>query len=81
MRVMVLYFGVMKDLFPAGGEAVELREGETVEGLLRLLRGRASKQSEVWSVLAVAVNSSYVRQAAVLRDGDEVALLPPVSGG
>jgi molybdopterin converting factor small subunit len=35
----------------------------------------------LWRSLAVAVNREYASQAAVLCDDDEVALLPPVSGG
>ena len=35
----------------------------------------------LWRSLAVAVNREYASQAVVLREGDEVALLPPVSGG
>jgi molybdopterin converting factor subunit 1 len=81
MRVTVLYFGVLKDLAAAEQDALELPEGETVAGLVHHLRESASKQSEVWSSLAVAVNREYAVADTVLRDGDEVALLPPVSGG
>ena len=81
MQVTILYFGVLKDLFPDERQPVELMDGETVAGLLRLSQGRASKQSDVWKVLAVAVNREYAGLETVLRDGDEVALLPPVSGG
>ena len=81
MQVTVLYFGVLKDLFPNERQPVEVAEGETVAGLLRLSQGRASKQSDVWKSLAVAVNREYASLDTVLRDGDEVALLPPVSGG
>ena len=81
MHVELLYFGVLKDLFPGERETVELAPEETVEGLLRLLQKRASKHSEVWNALAVAVNREYAAKDVVLRDGDEVAILPPVSGG
>ena len=81
MQVTVLYFGVLKDLFPDERQPIELADGETVAGLLSLSRGRASKQSDVWKALAVAVNREYAGLATVLQDGDEVALLPPVSGG
>jgi molybdopterin converting factor subunit 1 len=81
MRVTVLFFGVLKDLVAIDGDALELPEGETVAGLVHQLRESASKQSDVWSALAVAVNREYASAARVLREGDEVALLPPVSGG
>jgi len=81
MRVTVLYFGILKDLFAADRSTAELPEGETVGGLLRLSEKNASKPSKVWRTLAVAVNREYVGVDQVLREGDEVALLPPVSGG
>ena len=81
MQVRVLYFGVLKDLFAGEGAALELAVGATVAEALRLLREGASKQSDVWTTLAVAVNREYAGGETVLRDGDELALLPPVSGG
>ncbi|SFS11609.1 molybdopterin synthase sulfur carrier subunit [Granulicella pectinivorans] len=81
MRVTVLYFGVLKDLFTGDRSTLELAEGETVGGLLRLSEKNASKHSVVWRALAVAVNREYVGVDHALQEGDEVALLPPVSGG
>jgi MoaE-MoaD fusion protein len=79
MQVRVLFFGVLKDLLSSSGDAVTLPEGATVAQLLEHLRGGAAHP--VWSALAVAVNREYATASAVLQEGDEVALLPPVSGG
>jgi molybdopterin converting factor subunit 1 len=79
MQVRVLFFGVLKDLLSSSGEALTLPEGTTVTQLLDRLRARAGHP--VWSALAVAVNQEYASGTAVLTEGDEVALLPPVSGG
>lgn len=81
MRVNVLYFGTLKDLFALQQEPLNVPDGATVEVLLSLLRAQTSKQSDIWRTLAVAVNRDYAGLATVLREGDEVALLPPVSGG
>ena len=81
MRVDVLCFGVLKDFFGAERDLVELADGADVEALLTLLRGRGVAAETVWKSLAVAVNREYAGLATVLHDGDEVALLPPVSGG
>lgn len=88
MRVRLLTFGVLRDRVGGPGETVELPEGATVGELLEILRGRTSNPSRssgvdegLWRSLAVAVNREYASQAAVLCEGDEVALLPPVSGG
>jgi MoaE-MoaD fusion protein len=79
MQVRVLYFGVLKDVLSSNGGGVELPEGTTVAQLVERLRKGASHP--VWSALAVAVNREYAAASAVLHEGDEVALLPPVSGG
>jgi molybdopterin converting factor subunit 1 len=81
MRVNVLYFGALKDLFGLEQQALEVPDSVTVDALLSLLRARTSKQSDLWRTLAVAVNRDYAGRSTVLREGDEVALLPPVSGG
>jgi molybdopterin converting factor subunit 1 len=79
MQVRVLFFGILKDLLSSSGEAVLLPEGATVAQLMeRLRKGEAHP---VWSALAIAVNREYATASAVLHEGDEVALLPPVSGG
>ena len=79
MRLKVLYFGVLKDLLGRGSVEMEMAEGASVADLLG--RHRASSPAAVWESIAVAVNQEYARGADVLKDGDEVALLPPVSGG
>jgi MoaE-MoaD fusion protein len=79
MHVRVLYFGVLRDLQGRGETSLELAEGATVAELLEQLRGQAAHP--VWAALAVAVNREYATAAVALHEGDEVALLPPVSGG
>ena len=92
VQVKLLYFGVLKDLLGSAGEAVELPDGAKVMTLLRVLRQRTSNnrtsdttangmEERVWQNLAVAVNREYAGAGVLLHEGDEVALLPPVSGG
>ena len=86
MRIHLLYFGMLKDLFGAERDTVELPPGARVEDALRLLRAgtsnpRAQAHSPIWDSLAVAVNREYAGAATPLHDADELALLPPVSGG
>jgi len=81
MHVRVLLFGVLKDLFPEGIESVEVPAGATVATLLDHFRTLAPQQQALWASLAVAVNQEYAGLTQPLMDGDEVALLPPVSGG
>ena len=77
MRVRVLLFGRLKELGAAERE-VEVRAGDSVGDLVRGLPGLPA---ELLQRSAVAVNHEYVSWETTLRDGDEVAVLPPVSGG
>ncbi|HWG16342.1 MAG TPA: molybdopterin converting factor subunit 1 [Acidobacteriaceae bacterium] len=79
----VLYFGVLKERFGATEEPVELADGATVSELVRVLRERSSNPAMGTGLesVAVAVNREYAQASVVLGEGDEVALLPPVSGG
>jgi molybdopterin synthase catalytic subunit len=81
MRVRVLVFGVLKDLISQPSGELDLPDGATVAVLLDHYQHRATGNGSLWSSLAVAVNREYVTAAHPLSDGDEVALLPPVSGG
>lgn len=84
MRLKLLCFGVLKDLLGVATEEVQVPEGSSVADLLRILEQRTSNprmDAKLWHSLAVAVNREYSPAGTVLRDGDEVALLPPVSGG
>ena len=80
MRVRMRLFGPFKEIAPAD-EWRELREGETVAGLLDLLQREAALPEKLLLASAVAVNQEYAQPARILLDGDEVAILPPVSGG
>ena len=80
MQVHILPFGILKDWLRAG--LVDLPEGATVARLLEFLAANGSRvPANTWASIAVSVNAEYARGAHVLRDGDEVGLLPPVSGG
>ncbi len=78
MQVRVIAFGVLKDWLGAAPSSVELREGASVADLLEKLGARAP---QALHGIAVSVNAEYATAAQVLRDGDEIGLLPPVSGG
>lgn len=85
MRVNALYFGVLKDLLGASSATLDVQEGATVAEALSLCALQTSNSHEadnaIWETLAVAVNRSYAGPATVLQEGDEIAFLPPVSGG
>ena len=81
MKLKVLFFGGLKREAGAAERTLELPEGATVEDLLNKLKTENPRLSAQLEVTAVAVGDRIVDARHELRDGDEVALLPPVSGG
>ena len=81
VRIRLLSFGPWRSLLPAGGEARELPQGASVAGLLAQLQAEERFRTVALRSAAVAVNQEYAQPAHLLADGDEVAILPPVSGG
>lgn len=81
ISVRLVSFGPLKTLFADGGEGMELPAGETVGGLLARLREAGRVDAASLQSVAVAVGQQYAALEQTLHDGDEVAILPPVSGG
>ena len=81
MRVQILFFGILKDVVGRASESLELEEGATVADVLEHYELQVPKLRGLLSSLALSVNQHYAGPGAVLGNGDEVALLPPVSGG
>jgi MoaE-MoaD fusion protein len=81
MRVHVLFFGVLKDLAQKSGDAVDLPEGALVRDVLAHCVAQSPGLKTSLPSLAVAVNHEYAGLETALKANDEVALLPPVSGG
>jgi MoaE-MoaD fusion protein len=81
MRVRVLFFGMLKDLAGRSSEDLALPDGALVRDLLAHYSSEAPRMKEALASIAVAVNQEYAGPEVVLKSEDEVALLPPVSGG
>jgi molybdopterin converting factor subunit 1 len=80
MRVRVLFFGMLRDMVGRSSESLELPAEANVSDLLARYRD-LPRMAEFLPCLAISVNQEYARPDAPLQDEDEVALLPPVSGG
>jgi molybdopterin synthase catalytic subunit len=81
MRVRVLFFGQLKDIAGVSQEDAELSEGARVEDLYERYARRFPRLAEFRPSVAASVNQEYAEWRAALAAGDEVAFLPPVSGG
>jgi molybdopterin synthase catalytic subunit/molybdopterin converting factor small subunit len=74
-------FGPLRSLFKEGGEWREVQPGETVNELLGALLLEGHISPVALQSVAIAIEGEYAARDTVLHDGDEVAILPPVSGG
>ena len=78
--VSVLLFGITRDLTGQSMVSVPLHEGTQVGDLLSQLHQRYPELAGIRSLL-IAVNGEYAETDQVLERNDEIALIPPVSGG
>jgi molybdopterin converting factor subunit 1 len=81
MKVRVLFFGASHDITGCEEEPIELTDGQALADLRRRYESRFPKLAEMGGSLLMAVNQEIREGSWRLRDGDEVAFLPPVSGG
>jgi molybdopterin synthase catalytic subunit len=81
MRVNVLFFGLLKDLVGRSQDSLELPEGSRVGTVFDHYASEYPKLKEMAESIALARNQEFADADAALGEGDEVALMPPVSGG
>ena len=81
MRVTIRLFARLRDLAGTGELVREVPDQATVQTVWKTLTSEMPSLVEYERTMSVAVNAEYSRMAAAVHDGDEVAFLPPVSGG
>ncbi|MCI0354459.1 MAG: molybdenum cofactor biosynthesis protein MoaE [Acidobacteria bacterium] len=81
MQVRVLFFGQLKDLTGRASDSLILPEGATLTDLLAHYENGFPRLKALLPAVALSINQEYAPPDFALRDQDEVALLPPVSGG
>ena len=82
MRVVVRLFARLRDMAGGSGELVrDVEAPATVQSVWNDLVAEMPALVEYEKTMSVAVNAEYTRMGAAVNEGDEVAFLPPVSGG
>ena len=81
MNVKVLFFGNLKDIIGKTCEDVNLQEGTNIGGLYDLYATQYPRLMEHSSSVLFAQNREFASRNDALHEGDEIAFLPPVSGG
>jgi molybdopterin synthase catalytic subunit len=81
MRVKVLFFGMLKDIVGNSEDRLEIPEGARLKGVFDHYAARFPRIRELAASIVLARNQEFCESSAAVADGDEVAFLPPVSGG
>jgi molybdopterin converting factor subunit 1 len=77
----VLFFGMLKDVAGMSSEGLEIAEGSTLDSLFRHYAERFPRLADYSGSVVLALNQQFQPRETLVSDGDEVAFLPPVSGG
>jgi molybdopterin converting factor subunit 1 len=81
MRVTVRLFARLRDIAGAAELSRDVASGATIRAVWRGLADDYPGLAEYERAVSAAVNTDYARMDDEVHDGDEVAFLPPVSGG
>ena len=81
MKIRVTLFAAFRDIVGAKEENLEVKDGMTVQTLLDEYVRRFPPMGRFRDHIILSVNKEYGPPGKILRDGDEVSFLPPVSGG
>ena len=81
MQTRVLFFGKLKELTGAAEQSVELRSGATISDLYDRFASETPALTPFRASVVASRNQEFAPWTTILEPGDEVAFLPPVSGG
>lgn len=81
MKVNLLFFAVLRDITGTDSRVLSLESGATPRQVWESLRSSYAKLADYTQPPMIAINESYASPDDPLRDGDELAFIPPVAGG
>lgn len=76
----ILAFGIVKEIFSSSMITVDLADGMSVDSLTTFLEGQYPQLHQLGSYM-IAVNNEYASGSDLIKQSDEIAIIPPVSGG
>ena len=81
VRVKVLFFGMLKDIVGRSEDHIDLADGSHLDSVFTRYARQFPRLSDLESSIVLACNQEFCDRSAAIREGDEIAFLPPVSGG
>lgn len=79
MKILVKYFAAFKELTGKTQESIQIEKGKTTKDLLEIIMKKYNFKDNV--NIVIALNQEYIKTDTLLKDGDEVAIMMPSSGG
>jgi molybdopterin converting factor subunit 1 len=81
VRVKVLFFGMLKDIVGRSEDHIELADGARLDDVFTRYASDFPRLTDLELSIVLACNHEFCDRSAAIREGDEIAFLPPVSGG
>ncbi len=81
IRVNVLFFAIVRERLGKRSQELEIPDGSTISDFWKALTSTHPGMDSLKAHIRTAVNMDFVEDSYTLKDGDEVALIPPVAGG
>jgi MoaE-MoaD fusion protein len=81
VRVKVLFFGILKDIVGRSEDHIEVADGAPLQSVFARYARQFPRLMDLESSILLACNHEFCDGSSAIREGDEIAFLPPVSGG
>lgn len=81
MRIRVLFFGIVREIVGLPEDQIDIPDGARLDSIFELYGNRFPPLRDISNNIVMALNQQFTDRSAIAKDGDEIALLPPVSGG
>ncbi|TDJ03903.1 MAG: MoaD/ThiS family protein [Caldithrix sp.] len=81
MKVTLRLFGQLRELAECDEAEIEIKEGTKIGDLVWLVGERFPNMRQHLKVVSFSIDNDYASKETVLNEGNEVSLLPPISGG
>lgn len=81
IQVKLRFFGILRELAKGQEAAIQLQENTKVRDLVEIIGERFPNLRQHLKVVSFAVDNEYADKDRALKNGDEVGLIPPISGG